>query len=101
MTWLINRLREPSTWRGLIWLATAAGVSLAPDAWEYISTIGIALAGLLGIVLADEPNTAAIWEREPPVGDDAAGPERLRGALPASPDPRARRVGSPSSGFNG
>ena len=55
MNWWLARLREPSTWRGLVWLATVAGLSLRPDQAEAIVTVGIALAGLLGVFLSDEP----------------------------------------------
>jgi len=51
--WLLARLREPSTWRGLVWLATVAGLSLRPDQVEAIVTLGMAFAGLLGVFLAD------------------------------------------------
>lgn len=53
MTWLLKRLQEPSTWRGIVWLLTVFGVSLKPEAWEYIMTIGMAIAGLLGVLSAD------------------------------------------------
>lgn len=46
--WLIERAREPSTWRGLVLLATAAGVQIAPDVQEAIVTAGLAVAGLIG-----------------------------------------------------
>ena len=58
--WLLARLREPSTWRGLVWLATVAGLSLRPDQAEAIVTVGMALAGLLGVFLRDEPKTVRI-----------------------------------------
>jgi hypothetical protein len=52
MNW--HRLtREPSTWRGLVWLLTAAGVALSPDQQAAIVTGGMALAGLLGAFLPD------------------------------------------------
>lgn len=54
MKWLLARLSEPSTWRGLIWLATAAGVTLSPEAWDQIVVIGMAVAGLIGILTADK-----------------------------------------------
>lgn len=57
MNWLLARLREPSTWRGLVWLATVAGLSLRPDQTEAIVTVGMALAGLLGVFLRDEPKS--------------------------------------------
>lgn len=46
--WLLDRAREPSTWRGLVLLATAAGVQIAPDVQEAIVTCGLAVAGLIG-----------------------------------------------------
>lgn len=60
MNWMVNRLKEPPTWRGLIWLLTAFGVSLSPDAWEYVMTIGMALAGLAGVLSSEKPARASI-----------------------------------------
>lgn len=60
MNWLLNRLREPSTWRGLVWLLTALGVSLSPDAWAHITTIGMAAAGLIGVITREEPTQVEI-----------------------------------------
>ena len=77
MNWWLTRFREPSTWRGLVWLATVAGLSLRPDQAEAIVTLGMALAGLLGVFLRDEPKTVRI-ELPPidlqsrPGADDAA-----------------------------
>lgn len=55
MNWVLARLREPSTWRGLVWLATVAGLTLRPDQAEAMVTVGMALAGLLGVLLRDDP----------------------------------------------
>ncbi len=55
LNWVVNRLREPSTWRGLVWLATALGVSLSPELWGYITTMGMAAAGLIGVLTREEP----------------------------------------------
>lgn len=60
MNWLLRRLCEPSTWRGLVWLATVAGLSLRPDQAEAIVAAGMALAGLLGVFLSDEPKSVRI-----------------------------------------
>lgn len=51
--YIIARLREPSTWRGIILIATAAGVPIAPQHIEAIVTAGLGLAGLLGAMLPD------------------------------------------------
>lgn len=60
MNWLVKRLREASTWRGLVWLATVAGLSLRPEQAEAIVTVGMAIAGLLGVFLSDEPTNVHI-----------------------------------------
>jgi hypothetical protein len=54
MKWIIARLKEPSSIRGLVWLFTVAGISLRPDQVEAIVVAGMALAGLLGVFLSDE-----------------------------------------------
>jgi hypothetical protein len=60
LNWLAARLQEPSTWRGLMWLATACGVVLSPEAWQYIATAGMALAGLVGVLTSDKTQTVNI-----------------------------------------
>lgn len=60
MNWMLRRLREPSTWRGLVWLATVAGLSLRPEQAEAIVTVGMALTGLLGVFLSDESKNISI-----------------------------------------
>ena len=54
MTYILDRAKEPSTWRGIILMLTAAGVPIAPELSEAIISIGLALAGLLGILTADK-----------------------------------------------
>ncbi len=49
MTYILNRAREPSTWRGLALILTAFGVHLAPEMQDAVITAGVALAGLIGI----------------------------------------------------
>ncbi len=53
MNWLLERLREPSTYRGLVWLLTACGVTLRPEVWEQITAVGMAAAGMLGVAMRD------------------------------------------------
>lgn len=54
MQYVINRLKEPSTWRGLIMIAVSAfGLHWSPESQESIVYAGIGLAGLLGTVLPD------------------------------------------------
>jgi len=52
-TWIVNRLKEPSTWRGLVWLLTVAGITLTPEQTTIVVTAGMTLAGLLGVFLPE------------------------------------------------
>lgn len=46
--YIIDRLKEPSTWRGLVLIATALGVNISPDQTTAIVSIGIGIAGVIG-----------------------------------------------------
>jgi hypothetical protein len=52
--YLIERAKEASTWRGIVFIATAGGVTLAPAAQETIITGGMFLAGLIGALVPDK-----------------------------------------------
>lgn len=47
--YVIERLKEPSTWRGVIMLLTAIGVPIAPAMADAIVAAGLAVAGLIGV----------------------------------------------------
>jgi len=64
MSWVLSRLREASTWRGIVWLLTVAGVSSRPDEVEAIILAGMALAGLLGVFLQDKSRNPQERTRE-------------------------------------
>lgn len=49
----LRRLKEPSTWQGLVLGTTAVGVHVSPEMANYIMTIGIGAAGLVTTVLPD------------------------------------------------
>jgi hypothetical protein len=53
---LLARLSESSTIRGGILLLSAAGMTLKPEEADAIVALGLALAGLFGVLL---PDTAA------------------------------------------
>ena len=52
--YMLERLQEPSTWRGIVLLLTAAGVPLAPSVADSLIAVGLAVAGLIGVVTADQ-----------------------------------------------
>lgn len=51
--YILDRVREPSTWRGAILFLTAIGVPIAPALSEAIVTAGLGLAGLIGMLTSD------------------------------------------------
>ena len=52
--YLIDRAKEPSTWRGVILLLTALGVPIAPALAESIISVGLALTGVVGVFTTDK-----------------------------------------------
>lgn len=52
--YLIERAKEPSTWRGIVLLLTAIGVPIAPGMAEQLVTAGLGVAGLIGVLAADK-----------------------------------------------
>jgi hypothetical protein len=51
--YVLERLKESSTWRGIILLLTAIGVPIAPAMADMIVSAGLAIAGLIGAVAPD------------------------------------------------
>lgn len=58
MNYIIARLKEASTWRGIAVLITAAGVSLSPEQTNAIITAGLGIAGLIAIFFKDTGSDA-------------------------------------------
>jgi hypothetical protein len=52
-SYILNRLAEPSSWRGLFALLTAAGISIAPDQQTAIVSLGLAAIGFVGTFFPD------------------------------------------------
>ena len=61
--YILNRLKERSTWLGLIAFATSCGATIATELTESIISVGAALAGLVGVVAKDkiQNRQSAIW----------------------------------------
>ena len=51
--YVVNRAKEASTWRGVVMLLTAVGLNISPEMADAIISVGIAVAGLVGILLPD------------------------------------------------
>lgn len=54
MNYIINRLKEPSTWGGLGMLAVSLGLGLPPGTIEAVTQIGVGVAGLAAIFLREK-----------------------------------------------
>ena len=52
-TYILARLKEPSTWRGLIMLLTGFGVNLSPELASQIVSAGVGVVGVIGLVSKD------------------------------------------------
>lgn len=60
---LAARLAEPTTWRGIMLCLTATGVTLRPELQSAIVAAGLAITGLLGVVIPDAaPGQAGLAE---------------------------------------
>ena len=56
MRYVLQRLHEPSTWRGAVLIATGIlGVTLSPETVAKIVETGLCVAGLIGMVTKDKP----------------------------------------------
>ncbi|WP_420403306.1 hypothetical protein [Nisaea sp.] len=53
-TWLLNRLRERSTWLGVTACLASLGIAVAPELRDAIAGFGVAAAGLVAALTADK-----------------------------------------------
>lgn len=54
LAYLLSRLNEAATWRGLLLIATALGTKLQPEHSEAIVTGGLLIVGIVGAALPDK-----------------------------------------------
>ena len=50
---LIDRFKEPSTWRGFVMILTALGIRVSPELLEHIIATGTAVVGIIGFFTSD------------------------------------------------
>jgi len=51
---IVERLVEPSTWRGLFMIATAVGVAVSPEMQNAIVALGMSIVGLIGVLTSSK-----------------------------------------------
>lgn len=71
MKYLLDRLNEKSTWRGLLALLTALGIKLHPELQEAILSAGLALIGLINIFRKESNDTKPSANPAPVAGDQS------------------------------
>lgn len=48
--WAVEQLKQPSTWRGIVMLATSVGLVVEPQLADKIIVAGTGMAGLIGVM---------------------------------------------------
>lgn len=48
--WAVEQLKQPSTWRGFVMLATSVGLAVEPALADKIIVAGTGVAGLIGVL---------------------------------------------------
>jgi len=51
---ILDRAKEPSSWRGVSLFLTAVGIYIDPSLYQQITTVGLSVAGLIGMVTKDK-----------------------------------------------
>lgn len=69
MKYILERLKEPSTWRGLFAVLTALGIKLHPEMQEAILTTGLALIGMVNVFRKESNDTKPAANPAPVAGD--------------------------------
>jgi len=54
MDFLIARLKEPSTWRGIVAICAILGVNVSPEMQQGIISLAVALLGVIEIFRAEK-----------------------------------------------
>lgn len=49
LNYIVDRLGESSTWRGLVFVLTAVGLKLDPDQGAAIAAAGLAIVGAINV----------------------------------------------------
>lgn len=53
LSYLADRLREPSSWAGLAGILAAVGVSVSPEIWREATAAATGIAGLAAVLLRE------------------------------------------------
>lgn len=54
LTYVLDRLKELSTWRGILAILTAAGITLTPEQAAAVTAAGLAAIGVVAAFFPDK-----------------------------------------------
>lgn len=54
VSWVFDRLREPSTWYGLSVILVSVGINVDPELWKEITSAGVAVSGLVLVITKEK-----------------------------------------------
>lgn len=60
LDWLLARLGESSTWRGIILILTGLGITIDPDRIAAITAAGLAIVGLINVFRQGAPTKTQV-----------------------------------------
>lgn len=60
LEWLLARLSESSTWRGIILTVTGLGLAIEPDKAAAITAVGLSLVGLINVFRQGSPTKSQV-----------------------------------------
>lgn len=49
-SYILQRAKEPSSWRGALLFLAAVGVPIAPAMADHIVAVGLGVAGMIGMI---------------------------------------------------
>ena len=53
MKYIMDRLSEPSSWRGIFAALTGVGIAISPDQAASFTALGLAIIGVIGVFTKD------------------------------------------------
>ncbi len=62
LTWILDRLSESSTWRGIVLTLTGVGIALSPEQAAKITATGLGIVGVINIFRQGNPTKSQVTD---------------------------------------
>jgi len=60
LAYLLDKLGQPQTWRGIILALTGAGIALKPTQIATITSVGLGIVGIINVIWKAPPSHADV-----------------------------------------